>query len=259
MIVSRRHWSRSLLDLSLTDKMGFLLKASTAGWDMPDVVKLRISLSQCRFFFDFDHTISKIDVIDDLIEHFAIDKHWRVLEQRWQSGEIGSEECLRGQFQSVRVSREKLKAYLSEIEIDPDFHRIFVLLKNAGVRPLIASDSFNFLIETILKNNDVHGIRILANRLRIVGDKLIPSFPYRNNACLHCANCKTSHLRNEDSLGKVLVYVGDGRSDFCASLSAHVVFAKDSLAEYLRDKRKKFVSYRNLKDVYDAWKGFTHE
>ena len=74
-----------------------------------------------------------------------------------------------------------------------------------------------------------------------------------------CANCKTSHLRNEDSLGKVLVYVGDGLSDYCASLQAHLVFAKDSLAGNLRQKGKKFVWFKSLRDVHDALKGLSHE
>ncbi len=248
-----------MLDLSLSEKTSSLLRASSTGWDMSDAIEQRLNLSQCRFFFDFDHTISKIDVIDDLIEHFAVDQKWRDLEQRWQSGEIGSEECLRGQFRSVRVTQEKLREYLLGIAIDPDFYRIFNLLKKAGVAPLIASDSFDLLIETILKNHDVQGINILANSLRIEGDRLIPSFPYRNQACLRCANCKTSLLCNEDSLKKVLVYIGDGRSDYCASLSAHMVFAKDSLAEYLRNKGKKFIPYETLKDVYKVLKGLSHE
>ncbi|MBF0593597.1 MAG: MtnX-like HAD-IB family phosphatase [Candidatus Omnitrophica bacterium] len=226
---------------------------------MSDMMERRVALSQCRVFFDFDHTISNIDVVDDMIERFSVDQQWRVLEQQWQNGVIGSEDCLRGQMRSVRATREQLTEYLSEIEIDAYFHRILVLLKKSGVRPLITSDSFNFLIETILKSNDVHGIRILANHLRIRGNRLTPLFPYKNLACLRCANCKTSHLRNEDSLGKVLIYVGDGRSDYCASLQAHLVFAKDSLAAHLRQKGKKFVEYRNLQDVYKALKGLTHE
>ncbi len=248
-----------MFEIPASQKTDFLVNAAADGWDLADIASRHVVLEQCRFYFDFDHTISKIDVLDDMIEHFAVDRQWRVLEEEWQAGKIGSEECLRGQLRSVRATRRQLMDYLSEIEIDPDFHRTLVLLRRRGIRPLIISDSFNFLIETILKSNDVHGVKILANRMRIQADRITPVFPYRNAACLRCANCKTSHLRNEDNLGKVLVYVGDGRSDFCASLQAHMVFAKDSLAEHLRQKGKKFVWYRNLHDVYEALKGWPYE
>ncbi len=246
-------------DISSFQTTALLSNVASVGWDLGDLVERRITLAQCRVFFDFDNTISSFDVLDDLIERFAIDDQWRVLEQRWQAGEIGSKECLREQLHSVRATREQLVDYLSTIRIDPYFTRILAVLKKGGVYPLIVSDSFNFLIETILKNHDVHGVRVLANRLRIYGDRLIPFFPYENPACCSCAHCKTSHLINEDSLGKVLVYVGDGRSDFCASRHAHLVFAKDSLAEYLRQQGKKFVQFRNLRDVYETLKGLSYE
>ncbi|MBF0331586.1 MAG: MtnX-like HAD-IB family phosphatase [Candidatus Omnitrophica bacterium] len=247
-----------MLETPWLQKTGYLLNAAAAGWDLDDLQEQRVALPQCRVFFDFDNTISSFDVLDSLIEHFAIDGQWRVLEQRWVAGEIGSKECLRGQLRSLRATREQLVDYLATIRIDPYFKRILDVLKAQGVHPLIVSDSFSFLIETILKHHDVHGVRILANRLRIQGDRLIPSFPYENPACCSCAHCKTSHLRNEDSLGKVLVYVGDGRSDYCASMQAHVVFAKDSLAEHLEQKGKKFIGYSNLQDVYEALKGLNH-
>jgi len=248
-----------MLEILSAQKADFLWDAVSTGWDFNDVLERNVALAQCRVFFDFDNTISSFDVLDNLIERFAIDDQWRVLEQRWQAGEIGSKVCLREQLRSVRAPREQLVDYLSGIEIDPYFHSILAVLKKAGVHPLIVSDSFNFLIETILKNHDVHGVRILANRLRILGDRLIPSFPYENPACCSCAHCKTSHLLNEDSLGKVLVYVGDGRSDYCASMQAHVVFAKDGLAGYLRKKGKKFIEYKNLRDVHNVLKGLLHE
>ena len=235
-----------------------LSDVASSGWDLRDLFEYRINLAQCRFFFDFDNTISSFDVLDNLIERFAVDDRWRELERRWQAGEIGSKECLREQLRSVRSTREQLVDYLATIKIDPYFNRILAVLKKDGIYPLIVSDSFNFLIETILKHHDVHGVRILANRLRVQGDRLIPSFPYENPSCCSCAHCKTSHLRNEDSMGKVLVYVGDGRSDYCASMQAHVVFAKDSLAEYLRQKEKKFIGYNNLQNVYEVLKGLQH-
>jgi 2-hydroxy-3-keto-5-methylthiopentenyl-1-phosphate phosphatase len=70
-------------------------------------------------FFDFDNTITTIDVIDDMLERFSGDEGWKELEKRWQREEIGSRECLKGQVEGIRVRKEILDKYLTTIAIDP--------------------------------------------------------------------------------------------------------------------------------------------
>lgn len=201
-------------------------------------------------FLDFDNTITKFDVLDDMMERFSRDDNWLKLEERWKSGEIGSRECLDGQIRSLRISGEKLDSYLSTVEIDPAFGRLMKLCEEFGIRKMILSDNFGIIIERILKNNGIGGIDIFSNSLKISDDMLLPEFPLSGGGCNRCAHCKTATLKRNISPGSRSVYVGDGLSDFCPSRKSDIVFAKSSLGERLKAENVPFMPFGDLNDVY---------
>jgi 2,3-diketo-5-methylthio-1-phosphopentane phosphatase len=208
-------------------------------------------LSDCAVFFDFDNTITHFDVLDNIVETFARDKKWIAFENAWKKGKIGSKECLSGQLRSVRIDKKSLARYLSKIKVDPYFKKIIALLKKRGVLPVIVSDSFSFFLKYILKNNGVGNIKIYSNKIKLSGDKLIPSFPYQHNNCTICGNCKSSHLPLKGAKDKVIIYIGDGLSDLCPAKNSDVVFAKGNLKNYLTKEGKPFIPFNSLKDVYN--------
>ena len=63
-------------------------------------------LSNCRVFFDFDNTLTVTDVLMEIIKKFSVNDHWKALEKSWVNGEIGTKECLAGQLQGIRVTKE---------------------------------------------------------------------------------------------------------------------------------------------------------
>ena len=209
------------------------------------------NLSDCAVFFDFDNTITHFDVLDSIVENFSVNRKWITFENAWKKGRIGSRDCLSGQLKSVRVCKEGLDRYLSKIKVDPYFKKIIALLKRKRVSPVILSDSFSYFIKTILRNNGIGDIKIYSNRIRLTGDKLMPSFPHQHKNCRICGNCKSSHLPVNASDEKVIVYVGDGLSDLCPAKNSDIVFAKGSLKKYLIKEGKSFISFDSLKNVYN--------
>jgi 2,3-diketo-5-methylthio-1-phosphopentane phosphatase len=214
-------------------------------------VRKKNNLSDCAVFFDFDNTITHFDVLDSVVENFSVDKKWMAYEDSWKKGRIGSKDCLSGQLESVRVNKKRLDGYFRKIKIDPYFKNIIALLKKNGVRPVILSDSFSYFIGSILKNNGIDGIKIYSNKIRFSGDRLIPSFPYQHTSCKLCGNCKSNHLPHGRSDEKVVIYVGDGLSDLCPSKNSDIVFAKGNLKKFLLKEGKPFISFIDLKSVYD--------
>ena len=188
-----------------------------------------LDLAASRVYFDFDNTITTFDVLDAIIEQFSVDREWMAYEEAWRAGDIGSKECLEGQLRSIRCTRESLAEYLSTIALDTHFKRLLSLLQETGIRPVILSDSFTFFIASILRNNDVKGISVYANRLRFYEDRLIPSFPHTNHLCSHCAHCKTNNFSSAGAAEKSIIYIGDGLSDVCPAQHADLVFAKSTL------------------------------
>ncbi|OGW94532.1 MAG: hypothetical protein A3K16_01480 [Omnitrophica bacterium RIFCSPLOWO2_01_FULL_45_24] len=208
------------------------------------------TLSDCAVFFDFDNTITYFDVFDNIVETFSVDKRWVAFENAWKRGEIGSKACLSGQLESVRIDRSGLLNHLSRIKVDPYFKKIIELLKKRGITPVIVSDSFSFFLKYILKNNGIYGIKMYSNRIKIAGDKLMPSFPYQHKNCKICGNCKKKHLLKNGAKEKIVIYVGDGLSDLCPAKNSDIVFAKGNLKDYLTKEGKSFSPFETLKDVY---------
>lgn len=209
------------------------------------------NLKDCAVFFDFDNTITAFDVLDSIVENFSINKKWQDFEAAWKKGRIGSKDCLSGQLKSVRVDKKALDRYLAGIKVDPYFKKIISLLRKNGVKPVILSDSFSYFIRSILRNNGIKGIKIFSNVIKVSRGRLVPSFPHQHKNCAICGNCKTSHLPKGRSCEKVIIYIGDGLSDLCPSKSSDIVFAKGSLKKYLLKEGKPFISFNDLRNVYN--------
>lgn len=213
------------------------------------------SLANCRVFFDFDNTLTPFDVLDAIIQRFSVNGQWKVFEQAWKEGRIGSRLCLLGQLSCVRVTKQELSRYLSRIKIDPYFHKFFAMLKREGIKPIILSDSFKPIIESVLKNNGVQGVEVYANSLRIQRDRLLASFPYRNRRCRRCAHCKKKNLLKKEVQDKIIMYIGDGLSDICPAKNADIVFAKGKLLQHFRKARRLCVGFRDIRDIYNYFRG----
>lgn len=213
------------------------------------------SLKDCLVFFDFDNTITPFDVLDDIVRRFSINDNWKSLEKAWADGLIGSRKCLEGQLRGVRISRAELLSYLSGIRVDRHVRELFDLLIREGIKPVVLSDSFTFIIKAILENNRVQPARIYANTLNFQGNRLVPFFPYANKHCVSCAHCKKKNLLSRDLRDKVIVYVGDGLSDVCPAECSDIVFAKGQLLRHFRKAKRLCLAFEKLHDIYNYFKG----
>ena len=217
--------------------------------------KPRIKLSDCQVFFDFDNTITPFDVLDDIVQRFSVNKDWVRLEKLWKQGKIGSKECLQGQMRLLRLDKKGLLKYLSQIKIDPYFKKLLALLKKEGIKPIILSDNFSFIINNILKNNKVGRIKVYSNELEFCKDSFLTSFPHRDKACFICAHCKKTNLLKHIKNDKIKIYIGDGLSDICPAKNVDLVFAKKSLLKFCRKNKLNHIECKSLKDVYKYFKG----
>ncbi len=214
-------------------------------------VKSPIVLSNCRVFFDFDNTMTTSDVLDDVIRRFSINDQWMVLEKAWQEEKIGTKECLEGQLRNVRVTKNTLHNFLKKVELDPHFHRLLTLLIREGIKPVILSDNFTYILEWILQYQGIKDLKVYGNHLRFYRGRIIPSFPYDNPFCPSCAHCKKIHLTKDKTDNKLIVYVGDGRSDFCPARVSDIVFAKDALLRFMVKEELPHIPYANLGVIYN--------
>ena len=204
-------------------------------------------------WIDFDRTITRRDVLDDLIEKYAVDKSWLEVEQLWQSGQIGSGECLRREFALIRIDDTSLDRFLDQIGIDPGFVRLVELLAGHRVPLSVVSDGIDWFIDRVLRRAGVTNLPVRANTLSREGLTMALLCPHHDPACVTAAaHCKCSSIRVLGADQRRSIYIGDGRSDLCPARSCDVVFAKLTLAELMTAEGRPFIPYTTLNDVADA-------
>jgi 2-hydroxy-3-keto-5-methylthiopentenyl-1-phosphate phosphatase len=204
---------------------------------------------KCHAFVDFDGTIVPWDATDFLFESFA-DPEWRDVEADWQSGKIGSRECLTRQVALLRASPPEILSAIGTLNVDPGFPKFVRECAKAGVGITIVSDGFDFVIDHVLRNAGLE-VAFKANHLEHVGnDHWRVTFPNSRSSCISLAgNCKCSFTEPYQKIMKVVV--GDGRSDFCVSKHADLVFAKSKLLELCESTGATHYPFESFFDVTD--------
>jgi 2,3-diketo-5-methylthio-1-phosphopentane phosphatase len=205
-----------------------------------------------HIYCDFDGTISIKDTTDEILSQFA-SPIWEMIEEEWKNGEIGSAECMREQIALITASREKLDAALDTMPIDPSFPDFVKFCESLSVKLTVISDGVDYFIRRILGAYQLGYLPIIANQLLITGETSYAlSCPHTNPSCLSAAGvCKCRQLGAQKGMR---IFVGDGRSDFCAAESADLLFAKSTLAVYCEQKGIPYIPYHTFADVQQALK-----
>ncbi len=198
---------------------------------------------------DFDGTITELDVVDALLVGFAQGRQWIEAEKAWAAGALSSEECLKRQLGSVRITPKDLGDFLKNIPLDPGFKALRKALARSRVPLIVLSDGFDLFIRRYLKLHGVAGVPFRSNALRHAGEILKPSFPHKSRSCGKCGHCKRASIAEIRERAGRVIFAGDGLSDACAARASDVVFAKGKLARFCEDSRIPFIPYKNLLDV----------
>jgi 2-hydroxy-3-keto-5-methylthiopentenyl-1-phosphate phosphatase len=202
-----------------------------------------------QLFCDFDGTISSEDVTDLVLERFALPE-WREIEDQWTAGRITAAQCMQRQVRLIRAGNTELEAFLDTIEIDSAFAGFREFCRKNRIGLTIVSDGVDYFIKRVLARHGLSDLEVIANRW-VSGSAIgrrSPDlvFPFMSATCAAGSGvCKCASVRPFGDH----IYVGDGRSDFCVSHEATLVFAKAKLAEYCGVKRIPFIPYTSFADI----------
>lgn len=197
---------------------------------------------------DFDGTVTQNDVGALLFETFAPGHHQKIVSL-WLEGRISSRECLERLCRSVKISEGELKKFVLSQKIDEKFPAFVDLCKCRNLKLVILSDGLDYYIRLILNDFGLEELPFFSNVLRLEDERLLPEFPYFEQGCGKCGNCKRFHLKNLKTEGQKVVYIGDGLSDRCAVTEADIVFAKNDLSEFCRNEGIRHHVFRDFRDV----------
>jgi 2,3-diketo-5-methylthio-1-phosphopentane phosphatase len=201
-------------------------------------------------WIDFDGTITRQDVLDELIKRYAVDDSWKQVEQEWQEGLIGSRECLSRQLAVVRIEDSTIDEFLDSIQLDPGLAGLIDLLDRYHVPVAVLSDGLDRFIGPLLSRGGLGRLKFRSNTFDRENQTLQLRCPFSNATCesasAHCKCKSIGELTLEDREG---IYIGDGRSDLCPSRKVSCRFAKGVLAANLEREGLPYLPYDELSEV----------
>jgi 2-hydroxy-3-keto-5-methylthiopentenyl-1-phosphate phosphatase len=208
---------------------------------------------QEKFFvaIDFDGTVTGTDVLDSVLEACA-DPLWKKVEALWESGSIGSKECLEMQMSLVSTPFDRLFEFIDIFRIDENFISFTEFLHRSSIPYAIISDGFDIFIQRLLKNAGLNNIPVYSNSLKKEKGKFITRFPFSYQGC-PSATCK---CRVADTLsnGLPVILIGDGQSDFCLAKKSLFAFTKNKLTDYCKNNDIPHHPFSHFGEVEDLIK-----
>ncbi len=204
-----------------------------------------------NIYIDFDGTITNIDVGEQMFVKFGDPEKCKNVIDEWIDGKTSSRTVWIELCKTVSDFNENdFDKFIDEVELDPYFLEFIEYCKSNNFAVTILSDGLDYYINKIASKNKFDDLKIFSNTLKVEKDKqLVPSFPFGDEECSNCANCKRNHILNSSSDDEINIYIGDGYSDTCAAQYCDYIFAKRSLLKYCEKNRIPYYPFNNFSDV----------
>lgn len=206
---------------------------------------------QFKIFLDFDGTITRNDVGEEIFRKFADeDIVYKIIEDLL-SNRISSRECWESLCKSVpAIDKKEFDDLILSQEVDPSLHRFVEYCEKNGFHVFVLSDGFDYYIERILRKENLNHLKYYSNNLKVTDEgRLIPSFPFYNADCRNSANCKRNHIIENSSEDDYTVFIGDGNSDNDAIQYVDFIFAKCDLLKFCEVQRITYFPFNNFDDI----------
>jgi 2,3-diketo-5-methylthio-1-phosphopentane phosphatase len=167
---------------------------------------------------------------------------------------------MRQQIALIRGGQEELDAVLDGAALDPGFRDFVVWAEHRGLPVAIVSDGVDYFISRILGRHGLGRLPVVANRLAGQAGAWRLEQPWTRAGCAAGSGvCKCDVTGPWTENRPTTIYVGDGRSDFCVSGRADLLFAKGALAEYAEARGQAFLPFETFHDVTNALARLTGE
>jgi 2,3-diketo-5-methylthio-1-phosphopentane phosphatase len=186
---------------------------------------------------DFDETAAEQNVAELLLERFGVGE-WEELRDRFRQGRLTLQEYQERVFSQVQASPAEMGRYAAEhANLRPGFLDLLRYCNAHEIQVAIVTYGLDFYVDALLKSNEVaDAAQVFAVGTQVLGSGLDFLYPYANPACVGWGNCKCRVLERFRIQGMGIIYVGDGRSDFCPAAKADAVFARGPLLEHCRER-----------------------
>jgi 2-hydroxy-3-keto-5-methylthiopentenyl-1-phosphate phosphatase len=206
---------------------------------------------ELAIFTDFDGTITTKDIGDEIFKEFGefephhsnlksgilkIDEYWKKVCSAFMPG----------------TTAETIREYALSCETDPWFKKFADYCSGSGIPLTVVSDGFDLYIEPVMSKLGLSHLPLYCNNLHFSSNGLaIPYFPGASESChCLCASCKRNAILAHTKENSIIIFIGDGYSDYCAAEHADIIFAKKDLAAFCTQNKLPHYPFSNFFDVY---------
>lgn len=206
-------------------------------------------------FTDFDGTITIDDLGDKIFDEFGA---FRTYYPQLTSGMLTVPEYWRLLAGSLHkgTTPETLRKWALEQAADKHFRGFVRFCQDNNLPLTVVSDGFDVYIDSVLAREGAADIPRYCNRLLYHDGVFTPEYPGRDESCTcFCASCKRNSVLKSVPPEALVVYIGDGYSDFCAAEHADIIFAKKALAAYCNRQRLPHYPFSTFADVQTILEG----
>ncbi len=200
-------------------------------------------------FCDFDATITLQDVGEALFKKFG---NFLSCWNEFESGKCNVRELNINLCKSIpsNVTKNDIENFAYFQEVDAYFVKFVDYCKNNNYDFYIVSDGYDIYINTILNKLKLDNIKVFCNEMQYIDNKFIPKFFGAVESC-NCltASCKRNVILNNSVDDDILIYIGDGFTDFCAAEHCDIIFAKNQLATYCNKNKISHHPFRSFFDI----------
>ncbi len=197
---------------------------------------------------DFDGTVTRTDVAEDILREFAPPEWWAI-EEEHRARKIGTRETMIRQFALVHATKDEMLRFVDRhVELDETFPRFAEFCRKRGMPLEIVSEGLDFYLSHLLEKWRID-VPARTNRTSFEAGDVRITYPYADPTCNLCGTCKLRRLFDLRVAGYQVSYVGDGHSDLCPAVEADMVFAKKELADLCREEAIDFIPFDTFADV----------
>jgi 2,3-diketo-5-methylthio-1-phosphopentane phosphatase len=203
-----------------------------------------------KIFSDFDGTISNKDSLKHLLSTYG-GPHWKRLERGILEGRVAEADALPKMFEDFPLLPDQAQAeVLDAVRLDPSFRDFARWCETMNFDLTILSGGFESFIRPLLVREGLSHLDVIAND---VNDDWSIRRARVKSLCSLCTHCKSSSLLRETQKPSqtLMVYIGDGHTDFCPVQLAHLVFAKSALKDHCLAYGRQFLDFNSFEDVLD--------
>ncbi len=202
---------------------------------------------------DFDGTMTSRDFYSLVSEQLLTPEtpdYWA----QYQNGETTHFEALRNIFAAVPAGEDAFAELAQQTGLDPDLPTQVKALRDAGWEVIVVSAGCRWYIEKLLTQQGLD-LPIHASPGRIEQGRLIMELPSDSPyLSVQTGIDKAAAVRAALARGARVAYAGDGPVDLKPALLVppQLRFARDSLAQALRDQGERFRPFERWSDIAQA-------